>query len=117
MKHSSAMIKILTDPKAKSNAFTKHYTNVSKLAISKEDRHLNLSSSVGDESCTAFTMAVPKNDFAKMKLKGAAGPDEIPPMFLNSLGSHTRNEPIILARRLSKNIDIIPLLKSRETGK
>ena len=55
--------------------------------MSRYDRHLNLSfkkrvgsASVGDESCTAFTMAELKRAVAKMKMKGATGPDEIHPM-------------------------------------
>ena len=67
--------------------------------MSREDRHLNLrfkkragSPSVDDESCTAFTMAELKKAIAKMKLKGAAGPDDILPMFLKALGPHTLNE-------------------------
>ena len=45
-----------------------------------------------------------------MKLKGAAGPDDIPPMFLKSLGPHTINElldiqSVVLARRLLENIE------------
>ena len=67
----------------------------------REDRYLNYkfkkrarSSSVDDENCTAFTMAELEKVIAKMKLKGAAGPDEIPPMFLESLGPHALNELI-----------------------
>ena len=71
----------------------KSKTNVSKLNMSQADRdinqqfkkHLN-APSVADESCAPLQMGELLSVIKKMKGKGAAGPDNIPPSFLKSLG-------------------------------
>ena len=49
--------KTLTDPKAKSNTFAQHYVSVSTLAMSREDRHLNLRFKKGQEARQSTTKA------------------------------------------------------------
>jgi hypothetical protein len=86
--------RIITSTKKKADAFARHYAAVSRLQFSKEEREENRrlkkileTPTVGDSSCSDFTMAELKKAITKMKRKGAAGPDEIPPSFLKALGS------------------------------
>ena len=83
----------ITDIKSKANVFINHYARVSKLNMSQDDRdinqqfkkHLNVPSA-DDESCAPLQMGELLSAIKKMKGKGAADPDNIPPSFLKSLG-------------------------------
>ena len=90
MSHNSRTI---TDIKSKANVFINHYTRVSKLNMSQSDRDINQqfkkylhAPSVDDESCAPLLMGKLQSAIKRMKGKGAAGPDNIPPSFLKSLG-------------------------------
>ena len=83
----------ITDIKSKANAFINHYTRVSKLSMPQAGRdinrqfkkHLN-APSVTDESCASLQMGELLSAIKRMKGKGAAGSDNIPPSFPKSLG-------------------------------
>ena len=83
----------ITNIKTKAHIFVKHYARVSKLNMSKGVRDLNRhfkkqldAPSADDESCAPLQMGERLTTIKKMKSKGAAGPDNIPPSFLESLG-------------------------------
>ena len=83
----------ITNIKSKANIFIHHYAGVSKLYMSRADRDLNRqfkkhlnAPSADDESCASFQMGELLSSIKKMKCKGAAGPENIPPSFLRSLG-------------------------------
>ena len=85
----------------KANVSMDHYANVSKLSMSSEDRKLNRqfnklvrSPKAGDEMCSSLTIKELSTAIQKLKTKGAAGPDDIPPSFLKALG------PIVLQELL-----------------
>ena len=68
-----------------------HYASVSKLEFTKEDRIINRElkkrlSNEDEQPPTSFSMRELKRAISKMKTKGAAGPDDIPPSFLKALG-------------------------------
>ena len=118
----------ITSNKRKANVFMQFYASVSKLQFNKEDRDTNrelkqrLSNPTGPvDHQPKFTMRELRRAISKMKAKGAAGPDDIPPSFLKALG------PIALQTLLNifnasfhladcpqvwKNAIILPLLKS-----
>ena len=119
----------ITDIKSKVNVFINHYARVSKLKMSQSDRDTNRQlkkrikvSSVDNEGCAPLLMSGLQSAIKKMKGEGAAGPDNIPPSFLKSLG------PLALQELLSifnssfsiancpwiwRVATIIPLLKAR----
>ena len=119
--------KITTD-KGKANAFVNHYAKVSDLTFSKEDRNLNRNlrkridrSRTQDGQITDFTMHELTKAIKKMKKKGAAGPDDIPPVFLKNLGSDALNELLDIFNlslhsaacpQIWRNAIIIPILKA-----
>ena len=79
--------------------------------------------SADDESCTPILMSKLQSAIKKMKGKGAAGPDNIPPSFLKSLGPLALQELLSIFNssfslahcpRIWRVATIIPLLK---TGK
>ena len=83
----------ITDIKSKANVFINHYARVSKLNMSQSDRDTNRQfkkhikvPSADHESCAPLLMSELQSAIKKMKGKGAAGPDNIPPSFLKSLG-------------------------------
>ena len=85
--------KVITTSAGKANAFMSHYASVSRLSFTKEERVRNReckgmlrSSSVDGEQCREFSMRELESAINKMKAKGAAGPDDIPPTFLKALG-------------------------------
>ena len=120
----------ITSNKRKANVFMQFYASVSKLQFNKEDCDTNrelkqrLSNPTGPvDHQPKFTMRELRRAISKMKAKGAAGPDDIPPSFLKALG------PIALQTLLNifnasfhladcpqvwKNAIILPLLKSRK---
>ena len=84
----------ITSNKKKADAFIEQYADVSKLSFDKEERLTNRraknllrkSQHVGDESTRPFVMEELEKAIQKMRSKGAAGEDEIPPSFLKALG-------------------------------
>ena len=118
----------ITDIKSKANIFINHYARVSKLNMSLADRDINrhfkkhLSApSASDESCATLQMGELLSAIKKMKGKGAAGPDNIPPSFLKSLGPLALQEllsifnssfSLALCPRIWRVATIIPLLKA-----
>ena len=83
----------ITDIKSKANVFINHYARVSKVNMSQSERDTNQQfkkrikvPSADDESCAPLLMSELQSAIKKMKGKGAAGPDNIPPSFLKSLG-------------------------------
>ena len=92
----------ITDIKSKANVFINHYARFSKLKMSQSDRDTNQQfkkrinvPSVDDESCAPLLTSELQSAIKKMKGKGAASPDNIPPSFLKSLG------PLALQESLS----------------
>ena len=80
--------------KQKADTFNDHYSKVSRLKFSKEDRTTNreLKQKLSENRKTGFeyskfTIAELRKAIKKMKAKGAAGPDDIPPTFLKNLGT------------------------------
>ena len=121
--------KRITSQKAKANCFLGHYANVSKLKFStREEKELNRRcrrmlkyDSVDGKNGGDFTMREFERALAKMKRKGAPGPDDIPPSFLKELGPKARatmlrifNESFRCAEcpQIWKSAIIIPLLKA-----
>ena len=77
--------------------------------------------SVGNESTAVFNMAELKNAVKKMKAKGAAGMDDIPPTFLKALGPLAMEELLAIFNQsfgdsevpqVWREAIIIPLLKA-----
>ena len=118
----------ITDIKSKANIFINHYARVSKLNMSQSDRDTNRQfkkrikvPSVNDESCAPLVMNKLQSAIKKMKGKGAAGPDNIPPSFLKSLGPLALQELLSIFNssfslahcpRIWRVATIIPLLKA-----
>ena len=124
--------RIISSNEGKTKAFIQHYSAVSRLKFSDEERDENRwlkkvleSPSVDDKSCDKLTLSELKKAIRKMKKKGAAGPDDIPPTFLKALG------PVALAELLDmfntsfltgtvpqawRNAIIIPLLKAGKSA-
>ena len=82
----------ITDIKSKANVFINHYARVRKLSLSQSQYDTKQqfkkcldAPSFDDEGCAPFLMDELQSAFKKMRDKGAAGPDNIPPSFLNSL--------------------------------
>ena len=83
----------ITDIKSKTNVFINHYARVSRLNMSQSARDINRqfkkclhAPSVDNESCAPLQMSKLQSAIKRMKDKGAAGPDNIPPSFLKALG-------------------------------
>ena len=118
----------ITDIKFKANVFINHYARVSKLNMSQSDRVTNRQfkkrikvPSVDDESCAPLLMSELPSAIKKMKGKGAAGPDNIPPSFLKSLGPLALQELLSIFNssfslahcpRIWRVATIIPLFKA-----
>ena len=82
----------ITDIKSKANIFINHYAMLSKLNMSQSNRDINRqfrkclhAPSVDNESCAPLLMGELQSAIKRMKGKGTAGPDNIPPSFLKSL--------------------------------
>ena len=125
MSHNSRTI---TDIKSKVNVFINHYARVSKLSMLQSDRDTNQqfkkrlkAPSVDDESCAPLLMDELQSAIKKMKGKGAAGTDNIPPLFLKSLGSLALQDLFSIfnssfsfahCQRIWRIATILPLLKA-----
>ena len=119
--------KIISSNKKKADLFAHHYAAVSRLQFSKVERDENRrlkkileSPSVDDLSCSDFPMPALKKAINKMKRKGAAGPDEVPPSFLKALGPNALSELLAIfnlsfssgiSPQASRTAFIIPILK------
>ena len=118
----------ITSDKRKADAFIDNYADVSRLRFTKEERKTNhqakkmlRKATVNDESCETFTMGELDKAIQKMKAKGAAGDDGIPPTFLKALGPIARGELLKIFNESFDHADlpqvwriasIIPLLKA-----
>ena len=118
----------ITDIKSKVNVFINHYARVSKLKMSQSDRDTNRQlkkrikvSCVHNEGCAPLLMSGLQSAIKKMKAKGAAGPGNIPPSFLKSLGPLALQELLSIFNssfslahcpRIWRVATIIPLLKA-----
>ena len=124
MSHNGGTI---TGIKSKANVFINHYARASKLILSQSDLDTNQqfkkglnAASVDDESCAPLLMGELQSAIKKIKGKGAAGPDNIPPSFLRSLGPLTLQELLSTFKsfsvahflRIWRVATIIPLLKA-----
>ena len=114
--------------KPKANFFINLSARVSKLKMSQSDRDINRQfkksikvPSPDDESCTPILMSELQSAIKKMKGKGAAGPDNVPPSFLKSLGPLALQELLSIFNssfslahcpRIWRVATIIPLLKA-----
>ena len=120
--------KRITSPVAKANVFAEHYAKVSNLKFTKEDRTFNRllrkrldnSGANNHEEVTPYTMAELRKAIKKIRLKGAPGPDNIPPSFLKNLGERAMQELLEIFNlslstsdlpQIWRNAIIIPLLK------
>ena len=128
MSHNGGTI---TGIKSKANVFINHYARASKLILSQSDRDTNQqfkkdlnAASVDDESCAPLLMGELQSTIKKIKGKGAAGPDNIPPSFLRSLGPLTLQELLSTFKsfsvahflRIWRVATIIPLLKAGKSS-
>ena len=120
----------IIDIKSKANIFINHYARVSKFNMSQSDCDTNRQfkkrikvPSADDESRAPLLMSELQSAIKKMKGKGAAGPDNIPPSFLKSLSPLALQELLSMFNssfspahwsQIWRVATIIPLLK---TGK
>jgi ribonuclease HI len=118
----------ITANSKKAEVFLGHYKAVNKLNFNKEDRALNreckkqlAAVGPGEECCSEFTIKELDKARDQMRANGAAGPDDIAPRFLKSLGPIARGK-LLQLMNLSfwtgdcpqgwMNATIIPLLKA-----
>ena len=122
--------RLITSNKRKADIFVNHYSTISKVQLSKEDRaeHRSLKSKLRearttDASVQPFTLSELRNAIQRMKSRGAPGPDRIPPTFLKHLGPKALRKLLELfnmSLRTSvtpqswRNATIIPLLKTNK---
>ena len=120
----------ITSNVRKANIFMAHYSSVSKLSFTQEERRENLrlkklkkAPTVEDESTMPFSMLELTKAIKKSKKKGAAGPDDIPPTFLKALKPKALTELLDIFNssfrgadvpQIWRNATIIPLLKAKK---
>ena len=119
----------LTSNSRKADAFIEQYAEVSKLTFNKEEKTMNRSAKqmlrktqyADDESTTPFIMEELEKAIQKMRTKGAAGEDEIPPSFLKALGPLAKEALLSIFNQsfddasvpqMWRRATIIPLLKA-----
>ena len=132
-KQCSKTVELSLTSNPKPNVFINHYTRVSKLNMSQADRDINRqlkkrlnTPSIDDESCAQLQMGELLSAIKNMKGKRAAGPDNISPSFLKSLGPLAVKELLSICNssfslahcpRIWRVATIIPLLKAgKSTG-
>ena len=111
----------------KAEAFASHYARVSRLKFSKQERSTTrklkklLRARKNTFDIPLFNIEELKSSIAKMRRKGAPGPDDIPPAFLKELGPAALNEFLDICNQSLRsaecpqqwrNATIIPLLKA-----
>ena len=123
----------ITDQKQKANIFVNHYARVSNISLTSTDRdlvrhfmkRLDQPSATAD-SCSPIQMSVLKAAISRVKRKGAAGPDNIPPTFLKALGTRALTELLAIFNssfdladcpRIWRIATIIPILKAGKSAK
>ena len=121
--------RLITSNKRKADIFVNHYSRISKLSLSKQDRSEHrllkskLRSAKANSQIPPFTLPELRNAIYKMKPRGAPGPDRIPPSFLKHLGPKAQqklldlyNISLITAATPQswRNATIIPLLKANK---
>ena len=120
--------RVITSNKKKANIFLQHYADVSRLKFSKKERATNRrlkkllqGHTAHDKSCVPFNLTEMDIAIGKMRSKGAAGPDNIPPTFLKSLGPHAKKELLAIFNMSFRRSEcaqswrravIIPILKA-----
>ena len=128
--------KTITSNRTKANIFVKHYANVSKLTFTKADRAVNRSlkkllrtpttQDLQNTNCRDFSMSELERAISSIKKKGAAGPDDIPPTFLKSLGYRGKQELLNIINQSFRTsvcpqmwrlAIIVPLLKAGKSAK
>ena len=118
--------------KQKADTFNSHYSKVSRLKFSKDDRSTNreLKQKLSESRKTGFehskfTIAELRKAIKKMKAKGAAGPDDIPPTFLKNLGTIALERLLYIfnlsvdkseCSQIWRRAIIIPLLKQGKSA-
>ena len=120
--------KDVTSDYKKADIFGQHYASVNKLTFDKDERDRNRackqrvnSPSVDNESCSKFSISELKDAIKRMRKRGAPGPDDIPPSFIQNLGP-TALETLLglfndsffkgMVPQVWKLANIIPILKS-----
>ena len=123
----------ITDQKQKANIFVNHYARVSNISLTSTDRdlvrqfkkRLDQPSATAD-SCSPIQMSELKAAISRVKRKGAAGPDNIPPTFLKALGTRALTELLAIFNssfdladcpRIWRIATIIPILKAGKSAK
>jgi len=119
----------LTSNRKKADAFIQEYADVSKLTFDKDERVVNREAkrmlrkmaTPNDESTRSFSMDELEKAIRKMRVKGAAGEDEIPPSFLKALGPRAKVELLSIFNQsfddasvpqMWRRAIILPLLKA-----
>ena len=119
--------RVITSNKKKANIFAQHYAAVSKLNFTPKERVITRrlkkilgSPTANNLSCIQFSLEELEAAIHKMRRKGAAGPDDIPPTFLKALGPLAKKELLAIFNasfkrgilpQIWRDAIIIPLLK------
>ena len=119
--------RVLTSNRKKANVFIQHYAAVSKLKFTPKERAITrrLKRILGSPTenhlnCVPLTLEELETAIQKMRRKGAAGPDNIPPTFLKALGPLAKKELLAIFNasfkrakipQIWRDATIIPLLK------
>jgi hypothetical protein len=122
--------RLITSDLRKADVFVAHYAHVSRLCFTREERATNRmarkllgSPSVDDSSCSPFGMAELESAIRSVRVRGAAGPDDIPPTFLKALGPSAKRELLAICcqsfaegrcPQVWRRAIIIPILKKNK---
>ena len=119
---------VISSNRKKADLFASHYAKVSSHKFDKDERTTNRdckkllkSPTVPDKSCVKFSMRELKRAIARMKPRGAPGPDDLPPSFFKALGPLALEKLLEIFNRSFetgfcpqswRNAVIVPLLKA-----